>query len=78
MPDAPFNGLDGEWNHGEVIVMGGHFAIHKLNGVVLNVATDLTPTEGLIGLQAETAEIFYRNMEIKTFDAPVPFEAFLP
>jgi hypothetical protein len=75
---APFHGLDDGWNRCEVIVMGGQYAIHKLNGVVVNYAVDLSPGEGLIGLQAETAEIFYRNVEIREFAEPVPAEKFLP
>lgn len=78
VPDAPFHGTDGQWNHCEVIVMGGHYAIHKLNGMIVNVATDITPSEGLIGLQAETAEIFYRHIAIKEFSAPLPIATFLP
>jgi hypothetical protein len=32
---------------------------------------------GVIGLQSETAEIYYRNIEIKEFDEVVPMEKFL-
>jgi hypothetical protein len=74
---APFHGLDGEWNTCELIAMGGEYAIHKLNGVVVNLATDLNPGTGLIGLQAETGEIFYRNISIKELPASVPMETFL-
>lgn len=64
--------LDGQWNKCEVIVMGDSYAIHKLNGEVINMATDLTISEGLIGFQSETAEIFYRNIEIKIYEGEVP------
>ncbi len=74
---APFHALDGEWNHCEVIVMGDHYSIHKLNGVIVNLATGLSVKEGIIGLQSETAEIFYRNIEIKEFDKDIPIETFL-
>ena len=74
---APFHGLDGEWNQVELIAMCNEYAIHKLNGVVVNLATDLTPAAGLIGLQSETGEIYYRNMEIKEFPEFVPMESFL-
>lgn len=75
--DASFHALDGEWNLCEVIVMGDQYAIHKLNGEIVNMGTGLNVAEGKIGLQAETAEIFYRNIEIKEFDAMVPMEQFL-
>lgn len=75
---APFHGLDDQWNQCEVIVMGNEYAIHKLNGVVVNLGTQLSHAEGLIGLQSETAEIYYRNIEIKEFAASVPMETFLP
>jgi len=43
----------------------------------VNMATDLSVGEGIIGLQSETAEIFYRNMEIKEFEKPVPLDTFI-
>ena len=61
-----------DWNQCEIIVMGNQYAIHKLNGEVVNVITDISVGEGNIGFQAEFAEIFYRNMEIKEFEEPVP------
>ncbi|MBP6387170.1 MAG: DUF1080 domain-containing protein [Pseudarcicella sp.] len=75
--DVPFHALDGEWNTCEVIVMGNKYAIHKLNGKLVNYATDLSVEKGIIGLQCETAEIFYRNIEIKEFDKFIPAEKFL-
>ena len=39
------------------------------------MATDLSVGEGIIGLQSETAEIFYRNMETKESEKPVPLDA---
>lgn len=74
---ASFHSLDGEWNTCEVIVMGNHYAIHKLNGEVVNLATGLSVGEGRIGLQSETAEIFYRNIMIKEFEEDIPIETFL-
>lgn len=76
-PDAPFHALDGEWNVCEIIVMADHYAIHKLNGQIVNVATGLSHSEGRLGLQSETAEIFYRNIMIKEFDQDIPIETFL-
>lgn len=41
------------------------------------MATNLPFNEGVLGLQSETAEIYYRNIEIKEFDELVPIEQFL-
>ncbi len=72
-----FNGNNGQWNKCEIIVMGNQYAIQKLNGEIINIATDLSVGEGKIGFQAETAEIFYKNIEIKEFKEIVPMESFL-
>ncbi|WP_158972762.1 DUF1080 domain-containing protein [Paraglaciecola sp. L3A3] len=72
-----FNALNDKWNLVEIIVMGGEYAIHKLNGDVVNIATQLKPSAGIIGFQAETAEIFYRNIEIKELSESAPMEDFL-
>ncbi len=74
---APHNALNNEWNKCEVIVMGNKYAIHKLNGVIVNMATDLSVGEGKIGLQSETAEIFYRNIFIKELDEDIPLDEML-
>ncbi len=74
---VPHHGLDGQWEQCEIIVMGNQYTIHKLNGVVVNYATDLSHAEGIIGLQSETAEIYYRNIEIKEFAQDIPMETFL-
>ena len=74
---AKHHALDDQWNECEVIVMGDQYAIHKLNGQIVNMATNLPYSEGLIGLQSETAEIYYRNLRIKEFDEAVPMETFL-
>ena len=74
---APFHGLDGQWNECEVIVMGNKYAVYKLNGVVVNVLTNLKNSEGEIGMQAETAEIYYRNIKIKEFEVDLPIENFV-
>jgi Domain of Unknown Function (DUF1080) len=75
--DAKFNGLNDQWNECEVIVMGNEYAIHKLNGQIVNVATNLSHSEGIIGFQSETAEVFYRNIKIKEFKEPIPIETFI-
>ncbi|CAA6689805.1 MULTISPECIES: DUF1080 domain-containing protein [unclassified Lentimonas] len=72
-----FNALNDEWNTCEIIVMGGEYAIHKLNGEVVNMAFNLDPAAGIIGFQSETAEIFYKNIEIKEFEEIIPAETFL-
>ena len=72
-----YNGDNNKWNTCEIIVMGDQYAIHKLNGDIVNVAFNLTPAEGIFGFQAETAEIFYRIIEIKEFDEIIPIEKFL-
>lgn len=72
-----FNALNDEWNTCEIIVMGGEYAIHKLNGDIVNMAFNLNPGAGIIGFQSETAEIFYRNIEIKEFKESVPAETFI-
>lgn len=74
---AKYNALNDKWNQCEVIVMGGEYTIHKLNGVIVNMATKLSVGEGLIGFQSETAEIYYKNIEIKEFEATIPIETFI-
>lgn len=75
-PDVLVHALDGEWNQCEVIVMGNDFAIQKLNGVVVNVLTELEHDSGPIAMQAETAEIFYRNLKIQEFSKSLPLSDF--
>jgi len=72
-----FNALNDQWNTCEIIVMGSDYAIHKLNGEVVNMAFNISPSKGIIGFQSETAEIFYRNIIIKEFDEVVPADTFL-
>lgn len=76
-PTTNYHALDGQWNICEIIVMGSEYAIHKLNGEVINMAFDLKPAAGIIGFQSETAEIYYRNIKIKEFDEIIPAEEFL-
>ena len=75
--DAKHHALNGKWNKCEVIVMGNEYSIHKLNGEIVNMATDLPFGEGVIGFQSETAEIYYRNIEIKELGESIPMEDFL-
>jgi hypothetical protein len=75
--DVPHHALDNQWNTCEVIVMGNQYAIHKLNGKLVNYATDLSVGEGIIGFQSETAEILYRNIMIKELNEFIPAATFL-
>lgn len=72
-----FNGLNDQWNQCEVIVMANKYSIHKLNGEIVNMATNFVISEGKIGFQSETGELYYRNIMIKEFDEIVPMEQFL-
>ncbi|QDO94284.1 DUF1080 domain-containing protein [Formosa sediminum] len=71
-PTKNYNALNDTWNTCEIIVMGGEYTIHKLNGDIVNMAFNLTPEEGIIGFQSETAEIYYRDIEIKEFESSIP------
>ena len=71
------------WNVVEAVVTGGS-ATHIVNGKVVNRCTDIQQpgtgeswvplTAGRVALQAEGAEVFFRNIEIKPV-AGGPFEA---
>lgn len=74
---ANAHGLDNEWNQCEIIVMGNEYVIFKLNGQVVNMVVNLNINEGPIALEAETGEIFWRNIEIKEFEHSVPMVEFL-
>ncbi|PQJ76599.1 3-keto-disaccharide hydrolase [Polaribacter glomeratus] len=76
-PTRNFNGLNDKWNQCEVIVMGSEYSIHKLNGEIVNMATNFVMDGGKIGFQSETAEIYYRNIMIKELKEFVPAETFL-
>ncbi len=77
LADTKYNALNDQWNQCEVIVMGNEYSIHKVNGKIVNMATNLSVSEGKIGLQSETAEIYYRNIMIKEFKESVPMEKFI-
>jgi len=57
----------GEWNTVEVIANKG-VCTHIVNGVVVNRGEDPSVRKGRIVLQSEGAEIFYKNIEIQTFE----------
>ncbi|MDP4624382.1 MAG: DUF1080 domain-containing protein [Akkermansiaceae bacterium] len=67
----------GEWNEMEIEVDGAEKATFKLNGEVVFVIQDLTQKidgkkapldKGRIALQAEWAELMYRNIRIKEME----------
>jgi hypothetical protein len=73
------------WNTVEVIVRGSAGAVHMINGHTVFEATNLRQLDtnnktweplakGRIALQAEFAEVFYRNIEIR----PIPEEPLHP
>lgn len=72
-----FNGLNNKWNQCEIIVMGKEYAIHKLNGEIVNMITNLPLSEGKIGFQSETGEIYYKNIMIKELSESIPAVKFL-
>lgn len=53
----------GEWNKLECIVEEGTISIF-LNGILVNKATDVKPKKGRIQIQSESAEIFFRKVEL--------------
>lgn len=53
----------GEWNQYEIIVDGGDITL-LVNGMELNRATDVEHIPGWIALQAEGAEIHFRNIRL--------------
>ena len=76
LADAKFNALNDQWNQCENIVMGDEYSIHKSNGQVVNVITNLAHKQGTIGLKAKTAKIIYRDVKIMEFEESIPVEKF--
>ncbi|HWA98961.1 MAG TPA: DUF1080 domain-containing protein [Pirellulales bacterium] len=54
---------DGQWNREEVVCDGGKIT-NIVNGVVVNEATEASPSAGKIQIQTELAEIFFRKIEL--------------
>ncbi len=54
----------GEWNRLEMICDGDTIT-NILNGVVMNVGTKSSLTEGKITFQSEGAEVFFRRIEVR-------------
>src|SRR5690606_31856270 len=59
----------GEWNRLEVIADGGKITV-LLNGIVVNRAVDCTPKKGRLQIQSESAEIFFRRIELTPLTDP--------
>ena len=64
----------GQWNEVTVMVKGGEQAVYELNGKIVNRLHSMTYVvdgqrvplaKGRLGLQAEYAELMYRNIRIK-------------
>jgi hypothetical protein len=53
----------GEWNHYEITCKGDEIAI-KVNGVLVNHVTKCSQSKGAICLQAEGADIEFRNIKL--------------
>ncbi len=54
----------GEWNKMEVTCKGNEIIV-KVNGDLVNHATNCTVTKGAISLQSEGVEVHFRNIELK-------------
>ena len=54
----------GEWNRMEVICEGDTIT-NLVNGLVVNVGTRSSLTEGKIQFQSEGAEIYFRKIEVR-------------
>ena len=57
----------GEWNTLECVAFEGEISIY-LNGTLVNKATDVKPNKGRIQIQSESAEIFFRKVELIPLD----------
>lgn len=56
----------GEWNTLECMVSEGEITVY-LNGIRVNHAVQVSPTEGHIQIQSEGAEIFFRKIDLVFF-----------
>ncbi len=55
----------GEWNSYDIICKGNTIEL-RVNGLLQNTATNLSVTEGSIGLQAEGSKIQFRNLWVES------------
>lgn len=56
-----------EWNSYDIICRGNTIEL-RVNGLLQNVATECSLTEGAIGLQAEGSRIQFRNLWVEPLD----------
>lgn len=66
--------IDAEWIRVDVICDGDTIT-NLVNGVVVNQATEATPSAGRIQIQAELAEIFFRKIELYPIGGAPKYEA---
>lgn len=66
--------IDAEWIRMDVICDGDTIT-NLVNGVVVNQATEATPSAGKIQIQAELAEIFFRRVELYPVGKAPKFDA---
>jgi hypothetical protein len=57
----------GEWTRMEVECRGGHVIV-RVNGALVNEATDVQPSAGKICIQCELAELYVRRWELWPLD----------
>ena len=57
----------GEWNQYEITCKGDEIIL-KVNGELVNHATNASVSKGAICLQSEGAEVHFRNIKLKTLD----------
>lgn len=60
-----------EWTTLECFVAGDKL-VYRVNGVVVNRATDVSPAQGKILLQTEGAEMFVRKLELRPLPKELP------
>jgi len=53
----------GEWNKLECFVLGGEISVF-LNGILVNKAIDVSPSQGHIQIQSEAAPMFVRRVDL--------------
>ncbi len=61
----------GEWTRMEVVCRGGHIVV-RVNGAVVNEATDAQPSAGKILIQCELTELHVRRWELWPLDTLNP------
>lgn len=58
----------GEWNCYEILLQGGNLTV-RVNGELVNEATDVEVLCGPLGLQSEGGEIHFRNLHVRRLSA---------